>query len=205
MPRGGDDATLAFYANSADSYADRAVAGREKDTVGLFAERLEAGATVLDFGCGGGWAAAALHGRGFDVHAIDGCAELAAIASRSLPRPVRVLRFEQFDDVEAFDGILANATLHHLTRAALPDVLARIARALKPGGLLYASVKEGDGEERDRLGRLYTYCSGAQLRALIEETPGLHFEELVSQDVVDFAGERCTILGIFARKTVTSG
>ena len=200
----GDDATLAFYAETAERYAERDVAGRERDTVGAFAERLDPGATVLDFGCGGGWAAAALHGRGFDVHAIDGCAELAAIASRSLPRPVRVVSFEDFDDVEAHDGIFANGTLHHLTREALPGVLARIARALKPGGLLYASFKAGDGAERDSLGRLYTYVSEAQLRDLIDGTPGLTCEELVSQDIVDFAGVPCTILGAFARKAAKS-
>ena len=49
----------------------------------------------------------------------------------------------------------------------MPLHLAAIARALKPGGLLGLTLKEGTGESRDRLGRFYTYYTEDELRALL--------------------------------------
>ena len=45
-----------------------------------------------------------------------------------------------------YDAVWANASLLHVARGDLPVVLARLAAATRPGGLLRASFKEGDGE-----------------------------------------------------------
>ena len=50
-------------------------------------------------------------------------------------------------------------------RAELAGILARIHRALKVGGVFYASFKAGDGDGRDSLGRYYNYVSADWLRA----------------------------------------
>ena len=56
-------------------------------------------------------------------------------ASRRLGRPVETLLFHDLDKVEAYDGVWANACLLHVPRPELAQVLARIWRALKPGGI----------------------------------------------------------------------
>lgn len=53
-------------------------------------------------------------------------------------------------------------------RAQLADVFARIARALRPGGVLAASLKEG-ADRRDKLGRFYCTVDEARLRALAQD------------------------------------
>ncbi|AUX76865.1 SAM-dependent methyltransferase domain-containing protein [Sinorhizobium fredii] len=83
--------------------------------------------------------------RGFDVTPTDGSPELAAEAERLLGRPVGVVRFEELSWRERFDGIWAEACLLHVPRTALPDVLTRLLRALKFGGVLHASFKAGGG------------------------------------------------------------
>jgi hypothetical protein len=45
-----------------------------------------------------------------------------------------------------YDAVWANASLLHVDRADLPTVLSRLAAVTRPGGLLRASLKEGDGE-----------------------------------------------------------
>ena len=87
----------------------------------------------------------------------------AALRTRSLP--VRILRFENLDDHAAYDGIWACASLLHVPAASLDDILARIHRALRPGGIFTASFKAGTGEGHDQFGRYYNYPTPAALRA----------------------------------------
>lgn len=102
---------------------------------------------------------------GFDVDATDGTPELAAEAERRLGRAVRILRFEDLDALSAYDGIWACASLLHVPAAGLVDVLCRIRRALRPGGIFTASFKAGSGEGRDDFGRYYNYPGAEQLLA----------------------------------------
>jgi SAM-dependent methyltransferase len=55
------------------------------------------------------------------------------------------LRSLPFADA-VLDAAWVNASLLHISRAQAPGVLAEVRRALKPGGVLYLSLKEGDGE-----------------------------------------------------------
>ena len=45
-----------------------------------------------------------------------------------------------------FDGVWAYASLLHVPRKEIDDVLERIILALRPEGICYLSSKEGDGE-----------------------------------------------------------
>jgi SAM-dependent methyltransferase len=65
-----------------------------------------------------------------------------------------------------FDGVWACATLLHLPRAELPPAFARIARALKPGGVFYASFKDGT-EDRFANGRWFTDLTQPMLEGLL--------------------------------------
>ena len=65
----------------------------------------------------------------------------------------------------AFDGVWANACLLHVPRTALPGILAKVQRALRPGGVFYASYKAGEAEGRDRFGRFFNYPDAAWLKA----------------------------------------
>lgn len=160
---GRDADTLGFYAAEAEIYAGRA---RELGEARLrrFAELLPAGGQVLELGCGGGQDSEALLGLGLDVTPTDGSPELAAEAQKRLGRPVSVLLFEDLVAEAAFDGVWANACLLHVPRPALAGILARVHRALRPGGAFYASFKAGEADGRDRFGRYYNYPDADWLR-----------------------------------------
>ena len=136
--------------------------------------------------------------RGFDVRPTDGSPEMAAVASKHLGRTVETLLFHDLDEVEAYDGVWANACLLHVPRTELADVLARIWRALKPAGYFFASYKEGDGDGRDTLNRYYNYPSQDWLRATYADAGNWRFavdrkrrsQRVRRQDGVD-AVRRC--------------
>lgn len=151
-----DPDTLAFYAREASAYVSHPSARASRD-LPAFLARLAPGAHILELGCGGGLDSAQMIAAGFDVDPTDGSPEMAAQAATRLGRPVRTLRFEALDAIEAYDAVWANASLLHAPRDALPEILGRIWRALRPGGWHFASYKCGTAEGRDGLGRYYNY------------------------------------------------
>lgn len=61
--------------------------------------------------------------------------------------------------------------------------MGRLAGALRPGGVLYASFKYGRGE-REHQGRRFTDLDLAGLRALLAQVPGLTGPETwISEDL----------------------
>ena len=127
-----DEETLQFYRGNAEAYAKRTFTSRQARLMAFLAQ-LPAGASILELGCGAGGDTAEMLARGFDVRPTDGSPEMADIASKHLGRTVKTLLFHELDEVEAYDGVWANACLLHVPRAGLADVLARIWRALKAG------------------------------------------------------------------------
>jgi SAM-dependent methyltransferase len=158
-----DEGTLDFYNREALAYAERR--GNEKASVyrQAFFDRLGVGAKVLELGTGGGWDAEAFISSGMDVTPTDASAGLAAVAEQRLGMPVRIMRADELEEIEAYDGVWANACLLHVPEEALPGVLARVRRALKPGGLFFASYKAGEGGDRDSLGRYYNFPTRERL------------------------------------------
>ncbi|WP_037079502.1 class I SAM-dependent methyltransferase [Neorhizobium vignae] len=155
-----------FYSENAVTYAASSAANiRRLDS---FLSKFAPGAAILELGCGSGRDSAVMIARGFDVTPTDGTPEMAEEAARYLGRPVGVLRFGEIDAVSAFDGIWANACLLHAPRGELEGILGRIHKALRPGGVFYASFKAGEAEGYDGLGRYYNYPSKVWLSAAYE-------------------------------------
>ena len=152
--------TIGFYDANATVYAADGSVNRK---LSRFLDQCKPGGTILELGTGSGRDARAMLDAGFVVDATDGSAELAAIASGVLGQPVRTMLFQDLAASEAYDGIYASASLLHVPREQLPDVLERIWAALKPGGVVWASFKAGSAEGNDGLGRYYNYLSAGEL------------------------------------------
>ncbi|TIX88793.1 class I SAM-dependent methyltransferase [Rhizobium sp. P44RR-XXIV] len=192
------DPTSSFYADNASIYAARE---RNLPTSRLdaFLAALPAGASILELGCGAGQDAAYMLSRGFDITPTDGSAELAGEAEKLIGRPVRIMRFETLDASAAFDGIWAEASLLHVPRSDLANIIDRILRALKDGGIFHSSFKAGDAEGHDTLGRYYNYPSAEWLTALLSEG-GWKDIAMTEADGGGFDGKPTKWLYVTARK-----
>ncbi|MDE4132932.1 class I SAM-dependent methyltransferase [Phaeobacter sp. QD34_3] len=165
-----DQETLAVYARAAADYAKGFARSKDTDQeedYTAFTERLAEGARVLDLGCGPGHWAARLLDDGYQAEALDASAEMADHARAAYGLEVAVGPFEALDAMGQYDGIWANFSLLHVPRAGFPAELARVKRALKPGGIFSIGMKLGDGEARDSLGRFYAYYGEDELRQLL--------------------------------------
>ena len=166
--RGGDPATLAFYAARAPHLT--ASSGQAPSRhLDRFLDRLEPGARVLELGCGTGRDAARIRERGFVVDATDAVPAMVRKANERFDLGARVMRFDELTGREDYDAVWAHACLLHVARADLPNVLAAIRTALKPGGWHFASYKMGDGEGRCLLGRLHNFPDADWIAGLYRE------------------------------------
>jgi SAM-dependent methyltransferase len=195
-----DDATLRFYRSNAEAYARREITSRHAQLTAFLA-LLPPDAAILELGCGAGGDTAEMLARGFNVRATDGSPEMAEVASKRLGRPVETLLFHELDEAEAYDGVWANACLLHVPREQLTTVLSLIWRALKPGGVFYASYKEGKGGDgRDTLDRYYNYPSQDWLHATYSEAGDWSSLSMERGEVRGFDDKMAPMLFVLARK-----
>lgn len=162
-----DDQTLGFYDQAAKDYADRFTYAKPSPSILSFFKLLPKGGKVLDFGCGPGRSAANFRDEGFDVDAFDGSEGMLEIARTRYGIEGRLATFDQLDAVDLYDGIWCNFSLLHAPRTEMPDHLRRLHTALKAGGVLHLALKLGEDQDRDRLGRFYTYYSEEELTDLL--------------------------------------
>ena len=194
-----DQKTLQFYSSNAQAYAEREITSRQARLTAFLA-LLPPSAKILELGCGAGADTAAMLARGIDVHPTDGSAEMAAVASQRLGRPVGTLLFHDLDAVEAYDGVWANACLLHVPREQLVNVLTLIWRALKPEGCFYASYKAGDVDGRDTLERYYNYPSPDWLRATYAQAGSWSSLSVEAGEVLGFDDKQASMLFVVTRK-----
>jgi ubiquinone/menaquinone biosynthesis C-methylase UbiE len=152
--------------------------GRLKGWLDRFIKELKPGSRILDLGCGSGRDAKYLIEHGFEVVGIDFSEELLKIARKNAPRAeFHVMDFEdlQFEN-ETFDAVTAGASIIHLPKENLKDVLRKIHKVLKPGGLFFGTFRVGEGERYsiERRGnadleRFYSYFKPSELKKLFED------------------------------------
>ena len=157
------DPTLAYYDAQTQSFFATTVDVDMSSLYAPFLRELAEGAAVLDAGCGSGRDARVFHERGYAVTAMEPSPALAALAEAHCGLPVEIRRFQDIDWHWCFDGVWACASLLHVSLAELPEVMHRLTRALRPGGILYVSFKYGRGE-REHGGRWFTDLDDAGLK-----------------------------------------
>lgn len=170
--------TAESYDRTVQAYLQRNGRTVPTDAALRFLDCLAPRATILDLGCGPGTDARFFSDAGYEVTGIDVSPEMIREAQRHAPKArfvVMDMRHLTLPNL-AFDGVWANATLHHVPKGEIRDVLTAIARSLKPNGVLYCSVKRGDAEgleADDRYGgvpKFWSYFSEERLRQDLLET-----------------------------------
>ena len=175
--------TLAYYAQHAAEFASSTTDVDFRATQDRFTSLLAPGAAILDFGCGSGRDAKRFLDEGFRVTATDGSPELCAIAHELTGIPVRNELFGELADVDAYDSIWACSSILHLPKDELADVFGRMARALRPHGIVYTSFKHGTFEGM-RNGRHFTDFTEPTFRSFLGGISQLSIEDLwISGDV----------------------
>ena len=181
--------TLNYYNSKAQDFVSGTVDVAFTELQDIFLSYIPAGGKILDFGCGSGRDTKYFLSKGYEVEAIDGSEELCKIASKYAGIPVKQMLFEELDATEEYDGIWACASILHVEKKCLPDILKKISRATKKDGIVYVSFKYGDFEGMIN-GRFFTYLTEESFGEILKVVPELAVEKLwTSADVRPDRGE----------------
>ena len=175
--------TLAAYDGMAEAYRHGTADHDVSQNIAALLDAIEGEApeggppyAILDLGCGPGRDLRAFAALGHSVTGLDGAAGLVALARAESDCPVLHQDFLALDLPPAhFDGIFANAALFHVPSSRIAGVLADLAAALKPGGVLFCSNPRGANEEGWVGGRYGCFYDLETWRALVT---GAGFSEL---------------------------
>lgn len=140
--------TLAGYEGCADDYAETTAPKPEADDQPALVELLKAvepGSRLLEIGSGPGWDADWLEERGLTVRRTDGADSFVHFQAS---RGRQAERLDVISDPLGgpYVGVVALHVLQHVEREILPSVFARIADAIRDGGVFLLALREGEGE-----------------------------------------------------------
>lgn len=147
-----------------------------------FLALLPKNASILDVGCGAGVKSRYLTQKGFEVTGIDFSEKMIEIARRESPDiAFNVVDIYDIDTYpKTFDSIFAQASLLHIRKDRIREVLAKLKDKINPKGLMYIAVKgirEGgvqeDIKKENDYGyeyeRFFSYFSLSELEQYLKE------------------------------------
>ena len=175
--------TIEYYNNNAADFVSGTINADVTYMQDKFLALLPKGARILDFGCGSGRDTKYFLEKGFRAEGVDGSEELCRIASENTGTTFRHMMFSELDEIDTYDGIWACASILHLPKTELKDVLMKMIRAVKDRGYLYVSFRHGDfeGYINDRYFSYFTEESFIDFISDIQEMKIV--DKWVSEDV----------------------
>ena len=168
--------TIDYYNENAKKFIDGTVAVDFKHIQDIFLELLPEHAIILDFGCGSGRDTKYFLERGYMVDAMDGSLELCKAASEYTDINVKHMLFQELNEKEKYDGIWACASILHIKKEELPEIIRKMSLAAKANGIIYLSFKYGDFEG-ERNGRYFTDMTEESMAKLLVGFPEFTVEK----------------------------
>jgi ubiquinone/menaquinone biosynthesis C-methylase UbiE len=101
--------------------------------------------SVIDIGCGPGVDVALMRRRGLRTVGLDLSQGMLDLAQREYPGQFILADMRSLPLANSVGGIWSCASLLHLPRSDMLGALTEFCRAMISGGILYLSVKMGDG------------------------------------------------------------
>lgn len=168
-PHTPPDPTRQTYDEHAAAIADRFWRIQLDRAWQTFLTALPPQASIIDIGSGAGRDVNHFIEQGHTAIGLDYSAGLLAEAAQRgagsfIQADMRALPLA----ANCFDGAWLSASLLHLPKPDVPGVLKAVYARLKPGGILYISLKAGHGEEwENREGpRFFSYFTAEEIKQL---------------------------------------
>ena len=170
--------TISVYNETVKQYYEKTRDLKETiNVLNRFSRLLPKNTRILDAGCGPGLDARRFTDKGFNVVGIDLSEKMIEFAKKTAPKAeFRIMDFRQLAfGSSSFDAIWFNASLLNIKKEEAPKALKETHRVLKPGGLMFVSVKQGSGEgfiKDERYGgmeKYYAFYSENELKQRLKD------------------------------------
>lgn len=159
--------TLDFYNNNSKSYIESTLSIDMSHLYKDFLKHIPKDGHILDLGCGSGRDSLEFIKRGYNITAVDGSKELSIATSKVIGQEVICNKFEDLQLTEKFHGIWACASLLHINKRDLINVIKNISSNLEDNGVFYMSFKYGEDEYIDEKGRYFNCYTEETFKEMI--------------------------------------
>lgn len=175
--------SIEFYNKNAVEFYSGSVLADMSIACDKFLRYVPSGGRILDAGCGSGRDSLYFMKRGYEVVSFDASEQMVKLSSELTGQQTLLIKFEDVEFIEEFDGIWACASLLHVPKLDIKNVMMKLIKGLKSGGIFYGSFKYGEGEEL-KGERLFNFYDENSLLEMITEVGGLEVIEVwTTQDV----------------------
>lgn len=149
---------------------------RSNIKIETFIHLLPLQAKILDVGAGFGKDMIYFINRGFNTIGVDTCKAFIEKARELYPN-CQIIEMDFLDmgfEENEFDGVWSRGTLFHLTKGDFIKVIERIRKFLRPNGILYLQMMEGEFEGISNISTTtavawYSYYTAQELRGILSE------------------------------------
>lgn len=128
--------TVFFYDKNAHEFYNNTVNVDISEHYRRFEKYLLTGSAILDAGCGSGRDSLYFLSNGYNVYAFDASIEMVKLSSKLTGLSVQHAKFDDVNFDIMFNGIWASASLLHVDRGSIMDILQRLTAMLNKGGVL---------------------------------------------------------------------
>ncbi len=144
----GDKETIKFYEEKAHTYFKHTKDLVLNEEINRFVNLCGFNATVLDIGPGSGRDLKEFSKLGITAKGAEISVKMAEIAKNYSCCEVVICNADKLPFTNnAFNGVWAKASLHHIPYSKIDKTMSEIKRIVMPGGIFYSSVKIGQGEK----------------------------------------------------------
>ncbi len=169
--------TLEYYQSNAEAYFLDTAWVDPGELYKPFLELMPETGVILDAGCGSGRDARFFMKQGFKVIAFDNSSQMVKLASDFTGLNCLHLSFENIEFENKFDGIWACASLLHVRKKNMLNILKKFCAALKNRGIMYISYKYGN-REYSREGRHFSDYDEQCFSELLKEITSFNLKKM---------------------------
>jgi len=173
--------TQKYYEKNAKKFIEETLDKAMHLQYALFEKHIPKPSSILDAGCGSGRDSLYFKNKGHKVTAFDNSQQMCDFAARLLGQEVLHLGFKELDFKKSFDAVWASASLLHISKQQMPEILQKLGSALKDRGTVYASFKYGNNEFIKE-GRFFNAYTEESFTELIKQTSFTCIETVIIPD-----------------------
>jgi hypothetical protein len=159
------NSTLEYYDKNADQYLNKTLFLDLSELYKEFEANVTKRGRILDAGCGVGRDTRYFIEQGYTVISFDASKEMARKCNEYPHAFCLNISFEDLKFREEFDGVWCCGSLLHLTLEGGKGAIRRLTTSLKVGGIMFVSLKEGEGKEKSE-GRFFQYYNESSVKEL---------------------------------------
>ena len=182
-----DPETISVYNAQVESYVEVIDSDTVDPQLVKFIGRLQPDGLVLDLGCGPALSSVTMRDHGLRVDPTDASEEMVKWANDKFDIGARQALFGDIVEQDHYDGVWASFSLLHASAEDFPGILRALHKAMKADAVFHLVMKLGSGAKRDKIGRLYSYYSEAELCDQLQDA-GFKVDTIEQGEVVGLAG-----------------